>query len=250
VRFKDRVTIVTGGASGIGKATAQGFAKEGSVVLILDRLEEEGKNTVKEIETQGGKAVAMKVDATEGQQVKNAVEKIAEVWGRIDILINSIGGSESRPFLKTDEALWLQVLDLNLMVPLRFCRAVLPYMVKQQYGRIVNIASIAGRQPRPLAVAYSAAKAGVIAITRSLAVAMAPYNVRINCLCPATIETAELKRVRHENPKHIEDILKQTTLGRTGQPEEVAPVVLFLASDEASYMVGQSLSVDGGNNML
>lgn len=245
MRFKDRVTIVTGGASGIGKATAQGFAKEGGTVIILDRLEEEARSTAKGIESQGGKAVAIKVEATEGQEVKSALEKIAEKWGRIDILINNIGSSESVSFLETDEALWRKVLDLNLMVPLFFCRAVLPYMVKQQYGRIVNIASIAGRQPRPMAVAYSAAKAGVISITRSLAVAMAPYNIRVNCVAPGTIETAFAKEV-----KHVEDILKQATLGRWGQPEEVAAAVLFLASDEASYIVGQTLAVDGGNNML
>jgi NAD(P)-dependent dehydrogenase (short-subunit alcohol dehydrogenase family) len=247
MRFKDKVTIVTGGASGMGKSHAQGFAKEGSTVIILDRLEEKAISVAKGIESQGGKAVAITVDATDGQQVKDAVEKIAKKWGRIDILINNIGTTETVPFLETDEALWRETLDFNLLVPMRFCRAVLPYMVNQRYGRIVNIASIAGRQPRPLAVDYSAAKAGVIAITRSLAVAMAPYNIRVNCVCPGITDTDLSKRV---DPRHLEPIAKATAIGRIAKPEEITAAVLFLASDEASYVLGQSISVDGGNCML
>jgi NAD(P)-dependent dehydrogenase (short-subunit alcohol dehydrogenase family) len=136
------------------------------------------------------------------------------------------------------------------MVPLRFCHAVLPYMIKQQYGKVVNISSAVGRQAVPLAVAYSAAKAGVIAITRSLAVAMATYNIRVNCVCPGSIETPLSIRILSEHPEHVKNLLKQSLLKRTGHPKEVAPVVLFLASEEASYMLGQSLSVDGGRVML
>ena len=191
--------------------------------------------------------MALKVDATQGQEVINIVAKIAEKWGRIDILVNNIGWNECISFLETDEALWRTSLDINLLVPMRFCHAVLPYMVKQQYGRVVNIASIAARQPRPMAVTYSAAKAGVVAITRSLAVAMAPYNIRVNCIAPALIETELL---RQNTPELIGPILKQTALGRYCQPEEIAAAVLFFASDEASYIVGQSLHVDGGNCML
>ncbi|HEY82006.1 MAG TPA: SDR family oxidoreductase [Dehalococcoidia bacterium] len=248
MRFKDKVTIVTGSARGLGRAIARGFAAEGAQVIILDKSEEEANKTAKEIESEGGRAVALKVDATQGQEVIDAVAKIAKEWGRIDILINNIGWNECVPFLETDEDLWRLSLDINLLVPLRFCRAVLPHMVKQKYGRVVNIASIAGRQPRPLAVAYSAAKAGVIAITRSLAVAMAPYNIRVNCVAPALIET-ELLRTQASR-EYLQPILDQTALRRLCQPEEVAAAVLFLASDEASYVVGESLHVDGGNCML
>ncbi len=248
MRFRDRVTIVTGGACGLGRAIARGFGEEGALVIILDKLEKEANSTAKGIESQGGKAVALKVDATQGQEIINAVEKIAEEWGRIDILINNIGWNECVPFLETDEELWHKSLNINLLVPLRFCRAVLPHMVKQKYGRVVNIASAAGRQPRPFAVAYSAAKAGVISITRSLAVAMAPYNIRVNCVAPTLIET-ELLRTQGGR-EHLQPIIDQTTLRRLCQPEEVAGAVLFLASDEASYIVGQSLHVDGGNCML
>lgn len=247
MRFKDRVAIITGGASGLGKVTAQGFAREGGTVIILDIAEEKARSTVEKITSQGGKAVAIKADATKGQEVKSAVAKIAEEQDRIDILINNLGWSESIPFLESDEALWRKVLNLNLISTLNCCHAVLPYMVKQQYGRIVNIASIAGRQPRTMAVAYGAAKAGVISVTKSLAVAMAPYNIRVNCVAPGPMDTDLIRQLR---PEHTEAILKQVTLGRWGQPEEVATAVLFLASDEASYIVGQTLTVDGGNEML
>ena len=247
MKFKDKVTLVTGGACGLGRAIARCFAKEGALVIILDKAEEEAGNTAREIESQGGKAVALKVDATQGQEVINVVAKIAEKWGRIDILVNNIGWNECISFLETDEELWRTSLDINLLIPMRFCHAVLPYMVKQQYGRVVNIASIAGRQPRPMAVTYSAAEAGVISITRSLAVAMAPHNIRVNCIAPALIETELL---RQNTPELLGPILKQTSLGRYCKPEEIAEAVLFFASDEASYIVGQSLHVDGGNCML
>ena len=247
MKFKDKVTLVTGGACGLGRAIAQCFAKEGALVIVLDKAEAEAVNTAREIESQGGKAVALKVDATQGQEVLNVVDKIVEKWGRIDIPVNNIGWNECISFLETDEELWRTSLDINLLIPMRFCRAVLPYMVKQQYGRVVNIASIAGRQPRPMAVTYSAAKAGVISITRSLAVAMAPHNIRVNCIAPALIETELL---RQNTPELLGPILKQTTLGRYCKPEEIAAAVLFFASDEASYIVGQSLHVDGGNCML
>ncbi len=247
MRFKDRVTIVTGSAQGIGKAIAQGFAGEGADVILLDKAEE-AKNTAREIEAGGGKASAMICDATNGQEVKDTVKQIIEKWGRIDILVNNIGWNESISFLESDEALWYKSLDINLLVPMRLCHAVLPHMIKQKSGRVVNISSIAGRQPRPYALTYSAAKAGVIAITRSLAVAMAPYNIRVNCVAPAIIDTQLLRE--QAPPEHLGPIMKQSTLGRLGQPEEVAAAVLFIASDEASYIVGQTLNADGGNCML
>ncbi len=246
--FKDRVTLVTGGAEGIGRAIAEGFARESADVVIIDKAEEKAKRTASEIKSRGGKASVVKCDATKPQEVKDAVKQIIDKWGRIDILVNNIGWNEVIPFLESDEALWYKSLDINLLVPMRFCHAVLPHMIKQKFGRIVNIASIAARQPRPLAVAYSAAKAGVIAITRSLAVAMAPYNIRINCVAPAIVDTQLLRE--QAPPEHLDPILKQSTLGRLGKPEEIAAAVLFMASDEASYILGQTLHADGGNCML
>ena len=174
MRFKGKVVVITGGACGLGRAVARGFAQEGGISVIMDISEENAQNTAAEIEALGGSALALKMDATVGQEVKNAVARVIRELGRIDILVNNVGWTESLDFLDTDEALWRKSLDINLMAPLRFCREVLPYMVEQQYGRVVNIASVAGRQPRPMAVVYSAAKAGVISLTRSRAGALAP----------------------------------------------------------------------------
>ncbi|MFC1862003.1 SDR family NAD(P)-dependent oxidoreductase [Chloroflexota bacterium] len=249
MRFKDKVVIVAGGARDIGQAISYGFGREGAVVVILDKLDEEGRSTAKTIESQGGKALAMKVEATDGQQVKDAVDKIAKEWNRIDVLINNIGWNERMPFLESDESLWRKVLDVNLLVPLRLCRAVLPYMVKQQYGSVVNISSGGAKEPVPWAVAYCAAKAGIISMTWSLATAMIPHNIRVNCVLPGSVETATFKSVRRETPDWMENVLKTVPIGRLSQPEEIAAAVLFLASDEASYIVGDTISVTGGRIM-
>lgn len=248
--LKGKITVVTGGARGIGKAIAQRFAQEGNLVVIPDILEKEVQKTVEEIASLGGKAAAMKIDARDGQQVKECVERIVKQWGRIDILINNIGWNKPTPFLESDESLWRQILDLNFLVPLRFCHAVLPHMIKKRYGRIVSISSQQARRPAPMAIPYSTAKAGIICMTRSLAVAMAKYNIRINCVLPGSIETDLFKQLRINNPEYIEDALKSVPMGRAAPPEEVASVVFFLASEESSYMTGQSISVDGGNVTL
>lgn len=247
MRFKDRVVIIAGGGCGLGRAVALAFSREGAVPVVMDISEENARDTAAEVEASGGRVLALKVDATAGPEVKDAVSRVIRELGKIDILINNVGWTESANFLETDETLWRKSLDINLMAPLHFCRQVLPHMVDRRYGRVVNIASVAGRQPRPMAVVYSAAKAGVISLTRSLAVAMAPHNIRVNSVSPCTIDTGLLKQ---EDPEHLGPILKQVTLGRLSQPEKVASAVLFLVSDEASYILGQSLHVDGGNCML
>ena len=250
VRFRDKITIVTGGAIGIGRAIAQAFGGEGACVFILDKQEEEANKTVAGIKSDGGRAEVIGLDATQGQEVKSVINNIIREKSRIDILVNNIGWSENIPFLETDETLWRKVIDLNLLVPMNFCRWVLPHMVQQKYGRIVNIASIGGRQPRPNAVAYGAAKAGVISMTKSLAQAMAPYNIRVNAVGPGPVETALAKEMRKANPEGYAVVLKQAAMGRMGEPAEIARAVLFLASDEASFVTGQTLNVDGGNCMV
>jgi len=250
MRFKDKVAIVTGGACGIGNAIARGLASEGAIVVIADRLEKEGEENAAQIRAKGGRAEAMKVDALDPKQVKDAVVRIVEKHGKIDILVNNIGSTEVVPFMETDEPIWRHSIELNLMVPLRFCAVVLPYMIKQNSGNIVSISSGSARQAVPLAVVYSAAKAGVIAMSRSLASAMAKHNIRLNCVLPGTVATPEFKRAYEANPAHIDNLLKQVTLGRPGKPEEVAAAVLFLASDDSSFMTGQAISCDGGRVML
>jgi NAD(P)-dependent dehydrogenase (short-subunit alcohol dehydrogenase family) len=252
MRFRDRVALVTGGARGIGQVIAQRLAQEGATVAIVDLLAEEAEETAAAIEAAGGRALALRADAAVRPEVEEAVARVAERLGRIDLLVNNIGVAKARPFLETDEAFWYQMVESNLMTALRFCHVVLPHMVRQRYGRIVSLSSVAGRLPRPNAVLYAVAKAGVIAMTRSLAAALADHDIRVNAVAPATIETAIARESRRTDPvfrQFAEDLTRAIVMKRWGQPEEVAAVVLFLLSDESSYMTGQTLSVDGGSCM-
>ena len=247
MRFKEKVAIVSGGAVGLGRAISLGFGQEGAAVYICDIDLEKANKTADEISSQGGRASTLKVDVSHRQEIDSAVNEVMKREQKIDILVNNVGWTDTLPFLETDEKRWRRVIDMNLICTMNFCHVVLPHMLERKYGRIVNIASIAGRQARPLAMAYAAAKAGVISITKSLAVAMAPHNIRVNCVAPGAMDTPLLKKL---SPEHTQPVLDQTALKRAAQPQEVAEAVLFLASDEASYVVGQTLNVDGGNEML
>lgn len=247
MRFKDKVAIISGGAVGLGRAISLGFGQEGSVVYICDIDLEEAAKTAGEISSRGGQAIALKVDVSHRQEIESAVDEVIKREQKIDILVNNVGWTDTLPFLDTDEKRWHRVIDMNLICTMNFCHIVIPHMINKKYGRIVNIASIAGRQARPLAVAYGAAKAGVISITKSLAVIMAPHNIRVNCVAPGAMDTPLLKEL---SPEHWQPILDQVALKRPAQPQEIAEAVLFLASDAASYVIGQTLTVDGGNSML
>jgi len=247
MRFKDKVAIISGGAVGLGRAISLGFGQEGAIVYICDIDLEKATHTAGEISSLGGQAIPLKVDVSLRQEIENVVDDVMKREQKIDILVNNVGWSDTLHFLETDEKRWRRVIDLNLICTINFCHVVLPHMINKSYGRIVNIASIAGRQARPLAVAYGAAKAGVISITKSLAVIGAPNNIRVNCVAPGAMDTPLLKEL---SPEHWQPILDQVALKRPAQPEEVARAVLFLASDDVSYIVGQTLTVDGGNSML
>jgi NAD(P)-dependent dehydrogenase (short-subunit alcohol dehydrogenase family) len=247
MRFKDKVAIISGGAVGLGRSISLGFGQEGAIVYICDIDLEKATHTAGEISSLGEQAIPLKVDVSLRQEIENVVDEVMKREKKIDILVNNVGWTDTIPFLETDEKRWRRVIDLNLICTMNFCHAVLPHMINRKFGRIVNIASIAGRQPRPLAVAYGAAKAGVISITKSLAVIAAPHNIRVNCVAPGAMDTPLLKEL---SPEHWQPILDQAALKRAAQPQEIAEAVLFLASDAASYVVGQTLTVDGGNSML
>ncbi len=250
ISFNDRVILVTGAAQGIGFASAQRFADLGGEVVILDKLAAEAEAAVAAITNRGGHASAIIADATDSQQVMDAVDAVISERGRIDVLVNNIGWNKPTPFLESDEAFWQELLDINLMTALRFCRAILPRMIEQRYGRIVNIASIAGIHPWPGSVLYGVAKAGIVSMTRSLAAAMAQHNIHVNCVCPGPTETALSKALRVTNPDYVKAIHGMVTLGRLADPDEIARAVCFLASDEASFVLGECLVVDGGYNMV
>lgn len=246
MRFTGKNVVVTGGARGIGRAIALAFANEGGEIVILDKSDEDAYNTAKDIEALDSKVLVMRVDAKNVDQVKNSINSLNEKLGGIDILINNIGWNNPVPFLESKESLWYEIVELNLMVTMRFCHSVLPHMIKRQQGVIINMSSVQGKKASN-AVPYAAAKAGVISVTRSLAKAVAQHNIRVNAVCPGVVESTELyKQVMRDNPEYAKSIIMETPMGRPCQPEEVSAVVLFLASEESSYMTGQSLSVDGG----
>lgn len=250
MEFKDMVVVVAGGAGGIGEKIAHGFAREGGTTVILDSAEEGAQKVAREIESCGGKAFAIAVDATKEDKVKDATADIAEKFGRIDVLVNSIGWNKPMPFLETPESIWYRIIELNLMVMVRLCKAVLPYMIKQKFGRIINTSSQQGRRAAPQAAPYAASKAAIISVTKSLAAGNAEHNIRVNAVCPGVVDAGLTKIFLKESPQYIEEMMPQTPMMRVCQPEEIASVVMFLASEKSSYMTGQSLSVDGGTIML
>ena len=250
MKFKDMVVVVAGGVGGIGEKIAQGFAREDGTTIILDSAEEGAQKVAREIESSGGKAFAVVVDATKEDKVKDAIDEIVEKFGRIDVLVNSIGWNKPMPFLETPESIWYRIMELNVMVTVRLCKAVLPYMIKQKFGRIINISSQQGRRAAPTAMPYAASKAAVISVTKSLAAGTAQHNIRVNAVCPGIVDAGLTKQLLKNSPQYIEELLLQTPMRRVCQPEVIASVVMFLASEESSFMTGQSLSVDGGTVML
>mgnify|MGYP000150337241 CR=1 FL=1 len=251
MRFRDRVALVTGGGSGFGREIALGFAREGARVAVLDHNEAGAEGTLRLIESAGGLALVYPADVTRKDQVDAAVRDVLERWGTVHILVNNAGWDRVAPFVETTEELWDRLIAVNLKGPLICTRAVLEAMIAQRYGRIVNIASDAGRVGSSGETVYSAAKGGVIAFTKALAREVARYGITVNCVCPGPSDTPLFRReVAEPHPELARRLLRAIPVGRLGTPQDVAPAVLFLASDEAAYITGQTLSVSGGLTMV
>jgi 2-hydroxycyclohexanecarboxyl-CoA dehydrogenase len=249
MRLKDRVAIVTGAGSGIGRAIALALAREGARVGVLDLNETGGQETVKEVEKEGGRARAWKADVTKKAQVEAVVAEAVRAWGTVHVLVNNAGWDKVEPFIQSAEETWDKVLAINLKGPIICTRAVLDEMIKNGYGKIVNIASDAGRVGSSGEAVYSAAKGGIIAFTKTIAREMARHRINVNCVCPGPTDTPLFATVAADNPKLAESLKRVIPWGRLGLPEDLAPAVVFLASDEAGYITGQTLSVSGGLTM-
>ena len=253
-RFEEKVAIITGGAQGIGEAITRRLANEGAMTAILDIQLEKAQAVAEEILSQGGKkSIAVRMDVTDSQEVKRAVREVEETFGRVDVLINNIGREEVGLFIESTEESWDWKIAVNLRGPMTVTKAVLEGMVPRKYGRIVNMSSDAGRHGSFGEAAYGAAKAGIIALTKVWARELMEHNITVNSVSPFAMTPGNALSVKGWEES---DAFKKrpppppTLYGRPGTPEEMAPAVAFFASDEASYITGQTLSVTGGNSMF
>ena len=251
MRLKDKVSIVTGSSRGIGRATALTFAREGSDVAV-NYVTSEGKanEVVDEIRKLGRKAIALQADMSNEEEVIDMVKRSVEEFGKIDILVNNaaIGWKPTRILEGTKEE-WEKVLGVNLIGTYNCVRAVAPYMMKQKYGKIINISSIGGICTTISdQVAYGPSKAAVINLTKRLAFELGPYNVHVNAIAPGLIRTdmPTKGRSKEEVERMFEERAKSASLRRVGEPFDIANVALFLASDESSFVTGQVIVADGG----
>jgi 2-hydroxycyclohexanecarboxyl-CoA dehydrogenase len=247
MKFADKITVVTGAASGIGRATAEAFAAEGATVCVADIAREAGEAAAGAIRERGGQAAFFAVDLTDAASIKAFAAAVLERYGRVDILVNAAGWGKTMPFVDTDDAFWEKVISLNFVGPMRLTRAFLPQMFERRSGRIVNVSSDAGRVGSLGETVYSGAKAGLIGFTKGLAREGARFNVTANCVCPGPTDTPLLAVV----PEKIRDaFIKAIPMRRFGRPAEIAEAVVYFASPNAEYVTGQVLSVSGGLTMV
>ncbi len=242
-RLRGKVSIVTGAARGIGRATATIFAKEGSNIIIADILDE-GHEVADAVNQAIGREVAIfvKTDISREEDVKRMIDITLERFGRIDVLVNNAGIGHFKDILETSVDEWDRVININLKGAFLCCKYVVPHMIKAGGGSIINVSSIVGVRGGERCVAYAASKAGLIGLTKALAMDLMKYNIRVNAIAPRAIETQMMYEYKGEE---LAERLKRYLFGRLGKPEEVANAILFLASDEASYISGEVLVVGG-----
>jgi len=245
--LEGKVALVTGAGRGIGKAIAERLAAEGAKVAVADIDPATAAATAAEI---GRGAIAVTMDVTDGASVRDAVAETAKQLGPIDVLVNNAGWDKIEPFVKSQEETWDRVIAINLKGPIRCARAVLDSMIERRSGKIVSIGSDAGRVGSSGEAVYSAAKAGVIGFGRTLAREVARYGINVNVVCPGPTNTPLLQETVGGNEKLMASLKQAIPLGRTGEPDDLASAVAFLASDDAGFITGQTLSVSGGLSMV
>ena len=244
--------LITGAASGIGRATAVRFAEEGASVGILDLDGDGARQTVRQVEAAGQKGAAQEVDVSDYGAVKAGVNSLQEALGPFDVLVNNAGWDKASPFLSTEPDLWQKIVAINLMGPVNLHHVVVAGMVERGGGKVVNVASDAGRVGSSGEAVYSACKGGLIAFTKTLARELARANVQINTVCPGPTDTPLLASFKPEGEagdKLISALQRAIPMGRLGQPEDYPGMITFLASSDADYITGQTISVSGGLTM-
>jgi 3-oxoacyl-[acyl-carrier protein] reductase len=246
---RDAVVAVTGAGSGMGRATAELFASRGASVAVVDIDADATAETVDEITTDGGDAIAVTADVSDAREVEAFVERTVEEYGRIDVLHNNAGiPQESTPVEEVTEATWDQIQDINLKSAFLGAKHAVPHMREQGGGVILNTASTAGVRPRTGLSAYCASKGGMITLTKQLAHELADDNIRVNAICPVATDTDMLPEFT-SNELTVDDMAETIPLGRLAEPTDIAQAAAFLASDEAEMITGTALEVDGGRDI-
>jgi len=242
--FVGNVVLITGAAKGIGRTTALAFSEQGATVVLIDVLEKELKEVQGIIHKAGREVLAIQGDVSNNSQVQDAVKKTVTDFGEIDVLVNNAGiDVGSAPIINVTEEMWDKSLQVNLKSVFYFCKSVVPIMLQNGKGSIVNVASIAGREPNENMAPYAVSKAGIICFSRVLAKEVAKEGIRVNCVAPGLTKTDLLKNL---SPEQFEKLLKKIPMERVGYPEEVADLILFLSSERSSFITGQCFNVAGG----
>ena len=244
--FKDKVVVVTGAASGIGRATAQKFADEGARVVVADIDAKGGETAAAELRDQGRDAAFVQIDMTDNASIDAFGAAVQAKYGAVDVLVNGAGWGRTAPFWEGTPEFWAKLVALNFVGPMMLTKALLPAMIERGSGRIVNVSSDAGRVGSLGETVYSGAKGGLIAFTKSLAREVSRYQINVNCVCPGPTDTPLMAAV----PEKVQEGLKKAIpFRRLAKPSEIADAIVFFASGRASYVTGQVLSVSGGLTM-
>jgi NAD(P)-dependent dehydrogenase (short-subunit alcohol dehydrogenase family) len=249
-KFEGKVSVVTGAGSGIGRATALAFAREGASVAVADILEQDNQETARMIMDLGGHALAITCDVARNDDVRRALDETVKTFGRLDFAFNNAGIEYAfKPAAEITEEEWDRIIDIDLRGVFLCMKHEIPLMLKQGGGAIVNTSSGAGVKGFKGGAAYVAAKHGVVGLTKAAALDYAQSNIRINAVCPGIIDTSMMQRFTGGTPEGRQTVIAQEPVGRMGTPDEIAAAVVWLCSDAASFVVGSAMVVDGGQTV-
>jgi len=244
-RLDGKISVVTGASRGIGQVLAVALAKAGAYVAAVARNDDGLQETTTEIRSHGGRAIAVRCDLRSSDSVDAMVVRVLEEFGQIDVLVNNAGGGDMKPLLKMSEKEWLAIIELNVNGIFRTCKAVGPHMISRRQGRIINMSSMYGLIGEKYVTAYCASKGAIIQFTKALALEWAEFGITVNALAPGYIYTKRTSSV-FDDPEYGPGLISRIPIGRFGQPEELGPLVIYLASDASALMTGSVIVIDGG----